>query len=61
MSRQYVERLIENGKLAATRKPGSKHKLLRVEDVIAFRDRRDDRRAGVAKMVSDVVEAGAEY
>src|SRR5207248_2889732 len=43
ISRQFVDRLIDVGRLPARRLPGSRHRRLRVADVIAFAGRRDER------------------
>lgn len=61
LSRQYVDRLIAEGALPARRLPGSTHRKLRVADVLAFADQRDQRRTRIADMVDTMVEAGAEY
>lgn len=61
LSRQYVDRLIAEGVLPARRLPGSTHRKVRVEDVIAFADQRDDRRKMITDMVDTLTEAGADY
>lgn len=61
LSRQYVDRLIAEGILPARRLPGSLHRKVRVEDIIAFDDRRDDRRKMITDMVDTLTEAGADY
>ena len=61
LSRQFVERLIDAGKLPARRLPGSRHRRLRVTDVVAFAQRRDDRRGLISDAVNSAVDGGAEY
>ena len=61
VSRQFVDRLIDVGKLPARRLPGSRHRRLRVVDVLAFGKQRDDRRAFISDGVNALVDAGAEY
>lgn len=49
VSRQYLVRLLDEGRIAF-RKTG-KHRRLRIEDVLAFKDKRDkDRRAGLREL-----------
>lgn len=61
LSRQYVDKLIAEGVLKARRLPGSTHRKLRVADVLAFAQQRDERRKRIADMVDTMVDAGAEY
>ncbi len=61
ISRQFVDRLIDVGRLPARRLPGSRHRRLRVADVVAFAQRRDERQALISDAVNAVVDAGAEY
>src|SRR5215207_472103 len=43
ISRQFIDRLIDVGKLPARRLPGSRHRRIRVADVVAFGELRDER------------------
>lgn len=61
ISRQFVDRLIDVGRLPARRLPGSRHRRLRVADVIAFAARRDERQELIADAVNVLVDGGAEY
>ena len=57
VSRQYLVRLLDEGRLAF-RKTG-KHRRLRMEDVIAFKDARDaDRRTGLRELSQLTQEFG---
>jgi excisionase family DNA binding protein len=61
LSRQFVDRLIDHGDLPARRLPDSRHRRIRVADVVAFGRGRDERRASISGAVNAVVDAGAEY
>jgi excisionase family DNA binding protein len=61
LSRQFVDRLIDHGDLPARRLPGSRHRRVRVADVAAFGQRRDERRTSITEAVNAIVDAGAEY
>lgn len=61
ISRQFVDRLIDVGRLPARRLPGSRHRRLRVADVIAFAARRDERQGLISDAVNVLVDGGAEY
>jgi excisionase family DNA binding protein len=61
ISRQFVDRLVDAGQLPARRLPGSRHRRLRVADVIAFEKRRNERRALIAEAVNAAVDGGAGY
>ncbi len=59
VSRQYLVRLLEDGRIPF-RKTG-KHRRLRIEDVLAFKEQRDkDRRAGLREL-SRVTQALGGY
>ena len=61
ISRQFVDRLIDVGKIPARRLPESRHRRLRVADVLAFGRRREDRRTLISDGVNTLVDAEAEY
>jgi excisionase family DNA binding protein len=61
LSRQFVDRLIDQGDPPARRLPGSRHRRIRVADVVAFGRGRDERRASISQAVNAAVDAGAEY
>lgn len=52
VTRQFVDRLCEDGVLAFRRLPGSRHRRIRVEDVLEVTAEREQRRAG-----SDAIRA----
>lgn len=61
ISRQFVDRLIDVGRLPARRLPGSRHRRLRVADVIAFAAQRDERQGLISDGINVLVDGGAEY
>jgi excisionase family DNA binding protein len=61
LSRQFVDRLIDEGDLPARQLPSSRHRRIRVTDVVAFQQQRDQRRSLIASAVNSAVDAGAEY
>lgn len=61
ISRQFVDRLIDVGKLPARRLPGSRHRRLRVADVVAFAARRDERQELISDGINALVDSGAKY
>jgi excisionase family DNA binding protein len=61
LSRQFVDRLIDQGDIPAQHLPGSRHRRLRLGDVIAFQQRREQRRATISSAVNELVDAGAKY
>lgn len=61
VSRQLVDRMIKDGQLPATTKPGSAHQLVAVEDVRALAARREHAHAAVDDLIGGMVADGAEY
>lgn len=60
-SRQYVDRLISEGVLAARRLPGSTHRKVRVADVLDLAEVRTGRQRRITDMVDALTADGAEY
>lgn len=58
VTRQYVDRLCEDGVLAFRRLPGSRHRRIRVQDVIEVADERERRRAGGEALRAALDDAG---
>ena len=56
LSRPYVVRLLDQGEIPFERVPRSRHRRVRLSDVLAFQARREQRRAG-RRRVADAVEA----
>lgn len=61
VSRQLVDRMIKDGQLPATTKPGSAHQLVAVEDVRALAARRERAHAAVDDLIGGLLADGAEY
>lgn len=61
VSRQFVDRLIDVGKIPSRRLPGSRHRRVRVADVLAFGRQREERRTQISDGVNGLVDAGANY
>ncbi len=61
VSRQYIDKLIYEGRLHCTYKPGSSHKLLAPSDIIEFEKERVNAGKRVGTAINDVIAAGADY
>ena len=56
LSRPFVVRLLDEGKIPAEFLPDSRHRVVRLADVLAFQAQRDRRRRG-RRRIADAVEA----
>jgi len=61
LSRPFVVRLLDAGDLPSTHLPGSRHRVVRLADVLAFQERRDRRREGRRQIAEAIDEAGLPY
>ena len=61
VSRQFVDRLIVEGHLPATTKPGSRHKLIAVHDIMKLDRSRREGRSAVEDLVAELLDSGDEY
>ncbi|OIQ73698.1 helix-turn-helix domain protein [mine drainage metagenome] len=61
VSRQYVDKLIAEGRIQFEYKPASKHRVIRVSDLIAFEQSRQQGNARIGAAINEVIDAGAEY
>jgi excisionase family DNA binding protein len=59
VTRQFVDRLCEDGVLAFRRLPGSRHRRIRVQDVVDVATERERRRAGGEALRTAVEGLGA--
>jgi excisionase family DNA binding protein len=59
VSRQFVDRLLADGVLECRRLPDSKHRRIRVGDVLALAEERDRRRQGAEAIRSALAEPPA--
>ena len=61
VSRQYVDRLIADGRLPFGHKPGSTHRTIRVADVERLAAERARRRTSTDKAITALVDGGLDY
>lgn len=61
LSRPFVTRLIDAGDLPAEHLPESRHRVVRLADVLAFQERRERRREGRRRITEAVDEAELPY
>lgn len=61
VSRQYVDKLIQAGRIHAQLKPASTHRVIRTSDVVAFTRKREEGSARVGSTVNELIDAGLEY
>jgi excisionase family DNA binding protein len=61
VSRQFVDRLITDGKLTFRYKPGSKHRIISIAEINKVREQRKQGRNGVRRAIDALVDGGAEY
>ncbi|MBL7622505.1 helix-turn-helix domain-containing protein [Frankia sp. AgB1.8] len=60
-SRLFIQRLLDGGEIPSERLPGSRHRRIRLSDILAFRQRRDLKREGRQAIVTAYEEAGIPY
>jgi excisionase family DNA binding protein len=58
LSRPFVARLLDSGDIPSTHLPDSRHRVVRLADVLAFRERRERRREGRRQIADAIDEAG---
>jgi len=61
VSRQYVDRMIADGRLPFGHKPGSTHRPIRVVDVERLAAERSRRRASTDAAITALIDAGLDY
>jgi excisionase family DNA binding protein len=61
LSRPFVARLLDQGLIASSHLPGSRHRTVRIEDVIAFQAMRERRREGRRRMAEIIEDAELPY
>lgn len=61
LSRPFVAGLLDHGEIASERLPGSRHRRVRLADVVAFAERRDRRREGRRRIADAVADADLPY
>ncbi len=61
LSRPFVSRLLDAGEIPSERLPRSRHRRVRLSDVLAFQARRESRRQGRRAVAEAAHEAGIPY
>ena len=61
VSRQFVDRLIADGKITHRYKPGSKHRIISIADINNLKAQREHGRNGVRRAIDALVDGGIEY
>jgi len=61
LSRPFVSRLLDAGEIPSERLPGSRHRRVRLSDVLTFQARRESRRAGRRAVAEAADAAGVPY
>ena len=61
LSRPFVIRLLDSGDIPAEYLPGSRHRVVRLSDVLEFQARRERRRVGRRRIAAAVDAAGLPY
>lgn len=61
LSRPFVARLLDAGEIRAERLPESRHRVVRLSDVLEFQARRERRRAGRRRVAEAVGDADLPY
>ena len=61
LSRPFVVRLLDDGEIPSERLPRSRHRRVRLSDVLAFNERRAERQEGRRRIVDALTEAGLPY
>ena len=61
LSRPFVVRLLDDGEIPAERLPRSRHRRIRLTDVLVFQARRHQRREGRRRIAAEVETAGLPY
>lgn len=61
LSRPFVVRLLDDGEIPADRLPGSRHRRVRLADVVAFAERRDRLREGRRRIGGAIADADLPY
>jgi len=61
LSRPYVVRLLDQGQIASIHLPDSRHRVVRLADVLAFQRRRERRRTGRERIVEALESEDLPY
>jgi excisionase family DNA binding protein len=61
LSRPFVARLLDSGEIASERLPDSRHRRIRLADVVAFAEGRERRREGRRRIADAMTDADLPY
>jgi excisionase family DNA binding protein len=61
VSRPFLVRLLDDGTIPSRRLERSRHRRIRLEDLLTFDQRRQTRRSGINQIVDEALDAGATY
>ncbi|CAM5478512.1 hypothetical protein SAVIM338S_03243 [Streptomyces avidinii] len=61
LSRPFIVRLLDSGDIPSSHLPDSRHRIVRLVDVLAFQERRTRRREGRQRIAEAAEEAGLPY
>lgn len=61
LSRPFIVRLLDEGTIPSKHLPGSRHRVVRLEDVLEFQAKRERRKEGRRKIVDAVESADLPY
>lgn len=61
LSRPFVARLLDSGDIPSSHLPDSRHRIVRLADVLAFQERRARRREGRRRIAEAAEDAGLPY
>jgi excisionase family DNA binding protein len=61
LSRPFVVRLLDDGEIPSERLPRSRHRRVRLSDVLAFNARRNQRHEGRRRIADAITDAGLPY
>lgn len=61
LSRPFVVRLLDDGVIASERLPASRHRRIRLDDILAFAAQREQHREGRRRIGDAVADAGLPY
>jgi excisionase family DNA binding protein len=61
LSRPFVARLLDAGDIPSQFLPGSRHRVVRLADVLEFQEQREHRRTGRRKLAEAIESAGLPY
>lgn len=61
LSRPFIVRLLDEGQIPSTHLPGSRHRIVRLDDALAFAERRRRRQEGRRRIADAITDAELPY